>query len=119
MYEKSMDLANTELILDAENGVLEPLAKHIEEGGYIDTPVREFLAKYLRGEIRKKPGNRRTYAQMKKESKHVDYVEYLMRFEGWTQAKAIVHCAEEMGTNVETVKTYIKRRRRERKELGF
>lgn len=47
--------------LAAGNG--EQLARHLEAGGELHDDQREVLVKYLRGELKLKRGNRRTYAQ--------------------------------------------------------
>lgn len=48
------------LVQDARDGIREPLAQHIEEGGEITGAMRKYLTAYLRGEkgIKGKPGQR-------------------------------------------------------------
>ncbi len=52
------------LMLEAQRGVREPLAKYIEDGGDLCPETRQWLAAYLRGEAsRGKPGPKRTSSQ--------------------------------------------------------
>lgn len=62
-----IDTALVDLLAHALTGHTEPLAKHLETGGHIDQPTREFLAATLRGEVRRKRGNTRTHSQRQME----------------------------------------------------
>lgn len=64
-----MDIVLVSILAHAESGDLRPLADHIEGGGNLDDATREFVAAYLRGEIKHVRGNKRTWAQVQKESR--------------------------------------------------
>jgi hypothetical protein len=61
--QRVRDLAEVEVTAHAMSGHFEPLAKYVEEGGELGSDTRDLLARILRGELRFKRGNRRTYAQ--------------------------------------------------------
>lgn len=44
----------------AQKGDPEPLARHLEMGGYVGPTIRKFLAAHLRGQIAKRPGVKAT-----------------------------------------------------------
>lgn len=54
------DFATEALTSWAQKGDLEPLARHIESGGFIGPTIREFLVAHLRGKILKRPGVKAT-----------------------------------------------------------
>lgn len=74
-----MDFATLAVLAHAKSGDIRPLAKHIEDGGYICPETRLFLARYLRGKLRYRPGNRRTYSQVEREATLASTILYLRR----------------------------------------
>lgn len=111
-----VDLALLDLTAHAMSGNLEPLAQHIESGGNLDRPTREFLAAYLRGEIKFKRGNRRTYFQEAKEQRAVSYVRSLrfhyavLHGSRGSLARAVrTFLDKHPEMSEETLKTYMKR----------
>jgi len=52
-----------EIILWAEAGDTRPLEEYLNSGEPIGRMIRDFLVRYLRGEIPKRPGNKLTRAQ--------------------------------------------------------
>ena len=67
----TFDLATHHVLRALKQGDVEPLARHLEEGGYLCQTLRDFLAASVRREIEYARGNKRTLAQMQKEDKHL------------------------------------------------
>lgn len=72
MWARKPDFATLEPLSHAAMGDPVPLADHIEAEGYICPATRAFIADYLRGDVVKKKGNRRTFAQKKMELKALE-----------------------------------------------
>jgi hypothetical protein len=111
-----VDLTNIDLVLHAQSGDLRPLADHIENGGAIDGNIRQFLAQYLRGEVQWKPGNKRTWGQVKMESRvirELQTIAFMMLLEGnekvseYAVKQAFLARNEDMNEN--TLSGYIKK----------
>lgn len=66
-----MNLVDMKVVYAARSGELEPLAKYLEDGGYMTEEIQEFLVAYLRGEIKWKRGNKRTYSQVVRDKRLV------------------------------------------------
>ena len=71
-----MDIDEAQVFYDIEERGIEALAEHIERGGIIGGHLRDFLAKYLRKQIKFKRGNKRTRAQAYREHTILEQVAY-------------------------------------------
>lgn len=72
---QTADIEEVGALLHAESGDLEPLAKYIERGGAIGPETRRFLVAHLRGEIPKRRGLKRTWAQVEREISNAWFVD--------------------------------------------
>jgi hypothetical protein len=70
-------LEEVTLLLHAEGGEIEPLAKHIEEGGALGPDTRKWLADHLRGRHPKKPGIKRLWSQVEREMKVASHIRHI------------------------------------------
>lgn len=66
-----------EIAAHARSGHFEPLARHIVDGGDLSEDLRQLMALVLRGELKFKPGNRRTHAQATRERSLAQWVRIL------------------------------------------
>ncbi len=66
--------------LSAQSGEVEPFAAYIEAGHPITDGMRKWLAAHLRGELPKRPGNKRLYSQIRREADIIHYIHYLKDF---------------------------------------
>jgi hypothetical protein len=62
-----VNLEEIRILLHAEGGEIEPLARYIENGGTLGPSVRRWLADHLRGKHPKKRGNKRLWSQIERE----------------------------------------------------
>lgn len=115
MSREPTNLFLIELTAHARSGKMDPLAKHIEGGGNLDGQTRDFLAAFLRGDVKFKRGNRRTFAQYNRELKVVDAVQSLQIHEAMvrgargSRARAIAQYLDRHpNMNAETLKGYLK-----------
>lgn len=74
---------------DARVGHLEPLAKHLENGGALDALTRQFLAAYLRGEIKFRPGVRRMPAKIDQDIRMALQLTAIMAMKRCSRERAI------------------------------
>lgn len=63
------DLSVISAFLAARDGDFRPLADVIERGIPLDSTTRKFLASYLRGDIKRPRGNRRTHTARSNDAK--------------------------------------------------
>lgn len=75
------DLAVLRAYLPAVDGDYRPLADLIEQGIPLDKPTRTLLAAYLRGEIKRPRGNRRTFNSRFRDAEILRMVELLAEHE--------------------------------------
>lgn len=103
-----IDLATIGIMLHAESGNLEPLAKHIEAGRPLTPEMRTLAAAVLRGE-RPKPRSKRTWSQIQIEMRHVRCVRYIQERDACSQHRAIEKYLEcERGIQRATLRTYLR-----------
>lgn len=74
---------------DARIGHFEPLAKHLENGGEVDALTRQFLAAYLRGEIKFPRGQRRMPAKVQQDIQFAIRVDAIMLWKRCNRSRAI------------------------------
>lgn len=98
----------------AIDGDLEPLARHIEQGGDLDPVVRKWLAAHLRGETARTPGLKRTTGQQVREAKVLAALFFLQEIEEEARGKrgararairALLDCSPSLTER--TVKRYL------------
>jgi len=101
------DSLNFAFLDPAEHGDWDILATHIEQGGKLTDAMRKFVAKILRGEV-KRSANRPF--SMKTIYQHVRIGAYVrtQQKKGLTRTNAIKQAAERYGLNVRTVKRVLK-----------
>lgn len=100
---------------EAKMGIREPLAKYIEDGGELGPETRVWLAKFLRGEAPAlQAGNKRTRAQIQADAKLLIAIKRLQEQYGLTEYAARKKYLENNeGLNDETIKTAIKRAKKD------
>ena len=75
------DLLVIDAYLHAINGDLRRLADVIERGLPLDETTRKFLASFLRGDIKRSRGQKRTWQHRQKDSETLRMVHYLANYE--------------------------------------
>lgn len=114
-----VDFSTLDLLSHAMSGNVAPLAKHIEAGGHICPATRQFLASYLRGEVKHPRGNRRTYAKIVQDAQIAGQIMFLRRVLGRSRGERLLLASEEKAKNAfidlnpemnsDTLKTILRR----------
>ena len=107
-----MNVINMDGVYAARSGELETLAKYLEEGGYITEEIVEFLVLYLRGEIKPKRGNKRTYSQYVRDQHLALEVWCISSHDNISIGKALEIYSKMYDVNYETAKSAYKRSRK-------
>lgn len=114
-----MDFSTMDILAHAETGNIEPLARHLEDGGDIGVSMRKFLAAHLRGELDIRPGNKRTLSQIEMECAVCLDIIYKMQMHDCSEYRAIeMYLDENPKANRETVRGYLKKQRRRVRKGG-
>ena len=77
-----LDIEEVEILLHAESGEIEPLAKYLESGGALGPDLRKWLADHLRGKHPKKRGKKRLWSQVEREMRAAELVREIQHHRG-------------------------------------
>ena len=104
-------------VFAAWTGELGPLARSIENGDRLTEEATEFLAMYLRQEVRWPRGNKRTWSQIKRDMSIAFYVDCLRLEEGKSLDAAMKQVAFDRDMSFETVRSAVSRARDRDRDL--
>lgn len=104
-----MNLIELDVVSAAWTGEVEPLAKAISEGKQLTEEAGEFLTLFLRGEIKWRRGNKRTFSQFRRDKDILFTIQALAYFQDVTIEQAIHEYCSRNDTNYETVRSAMKR----------